>query len=1065
MSDRTLESFQISPQQERVCAAEPHAPAARVQAVLAIAGRLDAAAIADALRMTVGRHESLRTTFVRQPGLTLPLQAVNPQLEPQVQTLDISMLDPQERARRLEAVRRSELEAPFDLEQGPLVRAALVLEGESAAALIVTLSALCSDQVSASLLLGELAAQLASTELVEDPLQYADFSAWQQELSDSDEDEARAARAFWGELGAAGSPALPFARAHAGAVALEETPIELDDALTRALAAQAGRYGVPVAAFAQAAWHAVLGRFGAEQSSVVALVAGERRHPDLDGAIGAFARPVPVRAQVDGACSFAEVLAEVDRARAEALVRQDYAPTEDSGTVEVGFVEYPALLEQPAGLRLTIERLVRCGPDLRLSLMCGAGGQRLALSLAFDAHRHSRETVRALADGLVLMLAAVAQEPSVALGEVELLSDEQRQRLLLEFDGSAAAVPSECVHELVARWALSAPERDAVVDADGSIGYAELDARANQLAHRLHALGVQPGGTVGLCADRSIEMVVGLLGILKAGAAYLPLHYEHPPARLSHQLLAAGAAAVVTQERLLDRLVRFEGPVLCLDRDRGELQREPSSAPPSAVTHDDLAYVIYTSGSTGTPKGVSVTHGNLANYAADIVGRLQADREPRTFALVTSISTDLGNTSVFGALCSGGTLVLVAPETTADPGALASLMEATPIDVLKITPSHIGALLAAGDARVLPRRWLVIGGERASWDLVDRVRSLSGCAILNHYGPTETTVGCCTHLVGEGPGELGPASVPIGRPISNTSCYVLDDRRHLTPVGVPGRLFVAGAGIARGYVGAQDLTAERFLDDPFAQDGEGRMYDTGDIARWLPDGTLEFLGRVDEQIKLRGYRVEPTEVEAALRSHPEVREAVVVIRASVAAEAQLIAYCATVAPVDERQLLAHLAEWLPEFMLPSAIAILDELPRTPSGKIDRLALPDPDLSGGEEEYVAPRTPLEETVAAIWAQILGLPRVGVQDDFFALGGHSLLATQVVAQVRSDFAVDLPLHSLFTCPTVASLAVEIVSMMGDSEQDETARLMAELEGMSDEEAQRLLAEELSSKTGSP
>jgi acyl-coenzyme A synthetase/AMP-(fatty) acid ligase/acyl carrier protein len=408
--------------------------------------------------------------------------------------------------------------------------------------------------------------------------------------------------------------------------------------------------------------------------------------------------------------------------------------------------------------------------------------------------------------------------------------------------------------------------------------------------------------------------------------------------------------------------------------------------------------------------------------------------------------------------------VLVGPDTAADPGALASLMRSRPLDVLKITPSHIGALLTAGDPDVLPRRWLIVGGERAGWDLVERVRELGDCAILNHYGPTETTIGCCTLQVAEGRGEHAPASVPIGAPISNTSCYVLDDAHRLAPVGVAGRLFVAGAGVARGYVGKPEITAERFLANPFAGALE-RMYDTGDLARWLPDGTLEFLGRVDEQIKLRGYRVEPGEVEAALRAHPDVREAIAIARPGAAGEMRLLAYCTGESALDQDTLRSHLQDWLPEYMLPEAIAILHELPRTPSGKVDKLALPDPDLAHARSaEHIAPRTPLEEAVAAIWAQVLGLPQVGVEDDFFALGGHSLLATQVVAQVRSDFAVDLPLHSLFTCPTVASLAAEIVSMMGDSEQEETARLMAELEGMSDEEAQRLLVEDQAPRTES-
>ncbi|HEV7162124.1 MAG TPA: AMP-binding protein, partial [Solirubrobacteraceae bacterium] len=801
MSDSTVDSFQASPQQEHLWVAEPGGPSARTQAVLAIAGGLDASSVLDALRTAVRRHESLRTTFTHQAGLRVPLQVVKHLLEPAVERIDLHHTEPSERPGRLEHTRRADLEAPLDLERGPLVRATLLTDGESALNLVLTLSALCADPASTALLLGEVAAQLAAVELIEDPLQYADFSAWQHELSDSDEDEARAARTFWSELGTIASPVLPLTRAGSAATVLQEIAIDIEDALAQALAEQAGRYGTTPAALAQAAWHAVLGQFSGEELTTVLLLPGERRHPDLEGAIGAFARPVPIQARVGTTRAFAEVLAEIDRARSDALVNQDYAPAGGLEAVEIGFVEYPAQLAQPEGVRLAVERVLRTGPELRLVLMCGTNEDRLSLRLAFDPSRYVLATAGGLADGLQRMLEAVAADPSVTASSVELLSESERERVLHEFNDTGATVPPEPVHELVARWARIAPERAAVCAGAGSITYGELEARSNQLAQHLRRCGVSTSSTVGLCTDRSIEMIVGLLGILKAGGAYVPLHYEHPPARLHRQLVAAEAVALVTQEALLDHLDRFEGAVVCLDRDRAALGHEPSSPPDGAVSREELAYVIYTSGSTGTPKGVEVTHANLASYATDIVSRLGADTEPLSFGLVTSISTDLGNTSVFGALCSGGTLVLIPPTAAADPGALASQMEATPVDVLKITPSHLGALLVAGDPRVLPGRWLVLGGERAGWDLIEGVRALSSCAILNHYGPTETTVGSCTFLVGDGPGEYAPASVPIGAPISNTSCYVLDANLGLVPIGVTGRLFIAGAGVARGYVG------------------------------------------------------------------------------------------------------------------------------------------------------------------------------------------------------------------------------------------------------------------------
>jgi amino acid adenylation domain-containing protein len=1067
-TDGIVDSFQISPQQERIWTSEPEGPAARNQVLLAIDGAVeDPNAVTSALRNAVERHESLRTTFVRQPGLTFPLQAVNAQLEPRIETVDVPARGAAARAQQLERVLDAEMQAPFDLEQGPLLSAVVLAEGGKTVALILTLSALCADTFSTSLLAGEVASRLAGGGGEEDPLQYADFSAWQHELSESDDDEARTARAFWGETGSSPAPTLPFRRSGRSDVAvLESLELELDDSLAQALSLRAGDYGTTPAAFVQSAWHAVLGRYAAAESTTVAFVAGERRHADLEGAIGAFARPVPIQAPVQDGRSFAEVLSELTAARAQALVLQDYAPVGPLDGVDVGFVEYPLTTVQADSVEAHVHAVRSNDASLRLVAGCGSDDTgRLRLSVAFDPVRYDRQIVTGLGHALVRMLEAASANPSVPLGDVDFLGEQEREQVLYAFNHDTAATPAgECVHTLFASHVASAPERTAVQDASGSISYAQLNMRANQLAHRLRQAGAGPGGAVGLCTDRSIEMVVGLLGILKAGAAYVPLHHEHPPARLAHQLRQAGACALVTQQALLDRVDRFDGEVLCLDRDRSELDGEPVEEPASSVSPDDRAYVIYTSGSTGTPKGVEISHASLANYASYIVERLQARQEPLSFALATSISTDLGNTSVFGALCSGGTLVLIDPAAAADPGAMAEAMQANAVDVLKITPSHIGALLAAGDARVLPRRWLVVGGELAGWDLVARVRELSGCAILNHYGPTETTIGCCTYLVQDGPGEYQPAGVPIGAPITNTACYVLDERRRPVPIGVAGRLFVSGAGVARGYTGDPQLTDDRFGADSFAQRDGVRMYDTGDMVRWLPDGNLEFLGRADEQLKLRGYRVEPAEVEAALRSHAQVREAVVAIQTSATGEPRLIAYCVGQGPIEREQLRSHLTEWLPEYMMPGAIVVLAELPRTPSGKIDKLSLPDPDLADAQNtEYIAPRTPLEEAVATIWKQVLGVEQVGAQDDFFALGGHSLLATQVVARVRSDFAVDLPLHSLFTYPTVASLAAEMVNMMGASETDETDKLMAELEGMSDEEAQRLLTHDLSSDSG--
>lgn len=1026
------DSFNLSPQQEQLWLAEPYGPSARVQAVITFAGELDAEALREALSTTVQRHEALRTTFVRQPGLRTPLQVIHQQLPPLWRTLDVATPEAPDQAEMLERARKDELAAAFDFSAGPLVRAVLATYGPDRNALVLTLSSLVADPVSILTLLGEAFHHYCGAgELVEQPIQYADYAEWQRELSASEEEDARCGRAFWSAFEGAASPSLPFTRSTSSPFMPEELAVEFADPATAI---------DPM--LVQAAWLAMLGRVTHEDSVVVGVLRPRHRHPDLEGAIGAFGQALPMRACVTGETRFADLSSRLQQEADEAAIHEIYAPFELGRGLEIGFLEPGEFHAQTDSLEASLERVAISGGQFRLWLTYEKPRDAVRLRLSFDPRWLAADAAGRLARRLELMVRSAAADAGVELSEPDLLDEAERNQLLIEFNDTAAPIPPQPLHELIAAHAAASPGRIAAVGEQRSLTYAELDARANQLAHRLRRAGVGPDVPVGLCTDRSIEMVVGLLAILKAGGAYLPLHYEHPRARLRAQLETAGARAMVTLEGLLDRLPDLGIETVCLDReaDRVALDAEPRTPPEVTVSPDRLAYIIYTSGSTGTPKGVGVTHRNLVNYVTDIIGRLGAGQEPLAFGMATSISTDLGNTSLFGALCSGGTVVLLSPASVADSAALARQLAMTPIDVLKITPSHLGALLIGRDPNVLPRRWLVLGGERAQWDLIATIRELSGVQVLNHYGPTETTVGSCAGVVGDGPGPFEPASVPIGRPIANTSCYVLDERFRPTPLGVAGKLFIAGAGVARGYIGQPELTAERFISNPFARGnggahGGGAMYDTGDFARWLPDRTLEFLGRADDQVKIRGYRVELAEVESALRSHDNVNEAVVVTRSNASGDLRLVAYCTTDGAVSEGDLGDHLANWLPEYMLPSAFAILAELPRTPSGKVDRLSLPDPaTLAASARSHVAPRTPIEHAVAAVWSRMLGEQEIGVEDDFFELGGHSLLATQTIAQLRNEFGLDIPLHAMFLSPTVESLAAEIVMLIEADAQGE-------------------------------
>ena len=1051
MQDEAAMSFRLSPQQEMLWSMQPGGPAGGAQAVIELTGPVDSERLHAALARVVSRHEILRTTFQRRDGMKTPLQVVHGESTSVWEEEDLGALDGSEQEAMVAAIEATERKRTWNYERGPLVGARLIALAAGQHVLVLTVAPPCADAASLATVAAELATLYGKSQPADDPLQYADFAEWQNELLTSDDEDATAGREFWAETSAASTASLPFLRPVSPSFA-ETVDIPLTADTRAAIDSAATRYGVAPQSVVHAALHVTIAKLTGEEQTTIGLLPSARLHAELETAVGLFTRPLAVSSRPTAEASFAEVMVGIQRATELAERWQDTSPL-DAAPVSIGFVAVEPFPDVTAdGVTFTCRRLASA-PLFPVELEWNRTGCRLR----FEPDALDRISAERTARYVGCVLAAASSSPDSPVGELELLDENDVHRLTVEVNQTEAEVPTSTIAELFATAAAAAPDRPAVVDLSGALTFGELDERANQVAHRLRRAGVAPGSIVGLCTDRSTEMVVGLLGILKAGAAYLPLNFEHPPARLGHQLGEAAAAAVVTQEALLHRLPAFEGEVLCLDRDRAELNAEPGTPPDLAASPNDLAYVIYTSGSTGTPKGVAVTNANLCNYVQAIARRLGADTEPFRFGMVSAISTDLGNSAVFPALCLGGTLVLVDPAVAAEGAAAAAFLRAHPIDVLKITPSHLNALLVGGDtAGVLPARWLVIGGEALSWDLVARVRELGGCRILNHYGPTETTVGSCTFVVGDADVEQATATVPIGAPIANTYCYVLDERGRCVPEGVPGELFIGGAGVARGYLGRPDLTEERFRPDPFFPDSTVRIYATGDLVRRLADGALEYLGRRDDQLKIRGFRVEPAEIEAALRAYELVREAAVVAREDGRGERKLVAYVAAETQVTAEQLRRHLADWIPDYMIPGGFVILEALPLTPSGKIDRMALPDPEsASAHSATYIAPRTPVETSVAAIWADVLGLERVGVEDDFFALGGHSLLATQIVAQVRSDFSINLPLHALFTSPTVASLAQQIVELLGEAPDADTEQLISELKGLSDEEVALLLA----------
>ncbi|HEV8195162.1 MAG TPA: amino acid adenylation domain-containing protein, partial [Gemmatimonadales bacterium] len=626
---------------------------------------------------------------------------------------------------------------------------------------------------------------------------------------------------------------------------------------------------------------------------------------------------------------------------------------------------------------------------------------------------------------LATLLTGAAANPSMRVSRLPLLTPDERADLSRWNDTAWDEGPAVTVAALVERHAARVPAQIAVRSGNGALTWSELNARANRLAHRLIREGVGPGVTVGLCLDRSTDLIAGLLGILKAGGAYVPLVPDLPAARLAQQVGESGSRLVVTSSAYRG-ILPATIPAICLDADAPALAVESDQNPGPRAGPEDLAYVLFTSGSTGVPKGVAVSNANLVHYTRAIARVLGLDLggsdQPWQCATVSTLGADLGHTALFPALCSGGTVHLIPAEATTDGARFSAWVAEHPIDLLKITPNHFRALSAGGNlSALLPRRWLVFGGEPCPWDFADEALRSGGCRVLNHYGPTETTVGVCTHeIIEDDPTRGRSASVPIGTPIANTRAMIRDGHGELVPVGIPGELLVGGAGVAQGYLHRDELTRERFLPDPDLPGA--RLYRTGDRVRRLATGDIEFLGRADDQVKIRGYRVELSEIESVLTGHPMVRQAAVLLRQHDGADSQLIAYTAGDTPVEAETLRRWLGDRLPDYMVPAKWVRLEALPLGPNGKIDRRGLVEPSIEDGATPGGAlPQGPTETRLAAIWAAVLKRDTVGRDDDFFALGGHSLLAIRLLGRLAKEFGTRLPLRALFDAPTVARLAV--------------------------------------------
>ncbi|MET0398498.1 MAG: amino acid adenylation domain-containing protein, partial [Longimicrobiaceae bacterium] len=1023
---------------------EPGSAAYNMPAALRLRGRLDARALGRSLDALVARHETLRTTFADRGGE--PVQVIHAAAPVRLAVVEVA---DEAGAARLAA---EEAARPFDLAAGPLLRCTLLRLGAEDHVVLFTLHHVVSDGWSMDVLVREVSALYGSfarggeAHLPELPVQYADFAAWQRAWLSG---EVLEAQVEWWRERLAGAPPLlevPTDRPRtagpggpSGAV-----PLALSPELVRGLRALGRREGATLFMTVLAGWQALLGRWAGQDDVVVGTPVAGRTRAELEGLIGFFVNMLALRADLGGDPDWAGLLGRTREAALGAYARQElpFERLVEEVAVERSLTHSPVF--QAA---FSLERAPRDGERLSLGEVeaepfgAAAGiakadlnlgmvddGESLAGRLEFRTALWEPASAERMAGHLVLLLEAMAAEPAGRVAAVPLLRGIERARVLEDWQGARAAFPLVPVHRLVAEQAARAPGAAAVVVGDRVLRYGELDRRADRVARALRARGVGPETRVAICLERSAELAVALLGVLRAGGAYVPLDPGYPRERLAFLLADSGARVVLTRGDLAGVLPGGGPELVFLDTldvpDAPDVLETPACG--ADVDPDQLAYVVYTSGSTGTPKGVMVSHASLAHMVAwhvETFGVAAADRA--TLAVSPGFDASVMETWPF--LARGASLHPVPEEARLDPGAMRGFLLGRGITVATLPTAMTEGLVAMEWPGDTPLRALLCGGD------VLRARPRPGLpfALVNCYGPTEGTVNTAV-------GEVSPEgdSLPaLGRPISRVRVHVLDAHGEPAPVGVAGELYIGGAGVARGYAGRPDLTAERFVPDALGGEPGARTYRSGDRVRWLASGELEFLGRVDQQVKVRGFRVELGEVEAALLSHPSVGAAAAAVREGGAGEKRLVGYVVAAgagAELSGAAVRAWLRERVPEHVVPSAVVVLERLPLGANGKLDRRALPMPRWE--DREYVAPRTPAEEVLGGIWAEVLGTERVGADAHFFEAGGHSLLAAQVAARVRTAFGVELPLRAVFEAPTLAGLAARVEALVREGSVDD-------------------------------
>lgn len=1033
---------------------DPNAHIYNTQGAVRLTGSLKPQVLRRVLNAIVARHEILRASFPIVDGELR--QVIAPEVRLDMPVIDLAALSQKDREDEVQRIAREEARRRYDLAGGPLIGAKLIKCAEDDHVLLLPKHHLVFDGQSSGVLYREIAALYGAfarnepSPLAELPIQFGDYAAWQRDRLTGPRLDAELA--YWLDhlQGAPPLLDLPTDRPRPETQSYEggRCWFSLSNALTEAIDAFSRQLGVTPFITLLAGFELLLHRYSGQDDFVLGTVVGGRIRPEVEELLGLFVNTLPLRVRFDGVATVADHVARARQVAVGAYAHQDmpfdrlvsalnpernasYAPI-----VQVLFGLMPKDLRRVELDELTFERMnIDLGTArFDLSVMIGEDHGAMEGFFEYSSDLFDRATIERMIGHFQTLLDGIIAKPDRPIGELPLLTDAEKHQLLAEWNDTVTEFPKDrCIHQIFEAQVARTPEAVAVVFQNRSLTYTELNARANQLAHHLIALGVGPEVRVGLCLERSLGMVIGMMAILKAGGAYVPLDPAYPMERLAFMLQDTQAVVLLTQQALVGQLPQFNGQLLCLDQDWQTVTAQSDMDPPCRGTSQSLAYVLFTSGSTGKPKGVMIEHRALVNHMTWMQRTFDFGPSESVFQK-TSVSFDASVWEFFAPLLVGGRLVMAPPGAHQDAAELIAMLRDHEITTVQLVPSLFRVLAQeSGLADCLCLTRVFCGGETLANDSTQSFLERSRARLYNLYGPTET---CIDSLAWECRRDAERTSVPIGRPIANTRVYILD--RHLNPVplGVAGELYIAGEGLARGYLNRPELTVEKFVPDPFSTTPGARMYRTGDLVRYREDGNIEFLGRLDDQVKIRGFRIEPGEVMAVLDEHPEIKQAVVVAQTHANGDRALVAYVVAKdgehAP-DAQALRQFLSERVPHFMIPADFLAVESIPLTVNGKLDRaqLAAVDRSEARAAKRRVMPRTPNERMIAEIWGTLLNIDSVGIDENFFELGGDSLTVMRFVSRVLHETGEEVPIRTVFDKPTIRELAGAVRERMPENE----------------------------------